>query len=136
MTFYKEASDKAQALEKQYLQLFQECFNEPTLKTTSKFSIYDYVGDSICIELKQRQIRHNQYRDTMIGMNKINEALKINKKVYFVFLFTDGLYKYQFDKDDLENGNIEMRIGGRNDRNSNEIKDYYYISTNLLSEMV
>ena len=71
---------------------------------------------------KNKYIKHNKYKTTMIGYNKYLEAQK-HKTVYFIFSFEDGDYYYKYNKDDK----FEIAIGGRCDRNKAEYKDYVYI---------
>ena len=69
----------------------------------------------------------------MIGSNKIEYAMNSNKSVIFCFLFTDGLFYYKFDKNDVINKRLRIGSGGRCDRNINEYKnDYFYIPIDLL----
>ena len=66
-----------------------------------RFSVVDMVsadGKDI-VELKARNIRHNQYYDLIIGKNKIEEAEDNYKQAdyYFYFLCKDGLYGYKYN---------------------------------------
>jgi len=90
-----------------------------------KYSELDFRCDKRLIELKSRTNRYNRYWDTMCGFNKIEKARKKIKRGYSVeiyFLFTDGLYKWDFKENDFN-----VRKGGRNDRGEWEEKDYAYI---------
>jgi hypothetical protein len=52
-----------------------------------------------------------------------------DKEFYFVFAFTDGLYYYKYNPDDI----LNYRKGGRVDRGYKEIKEYAYIPIYLLT---
>ena len=65
----------------------------------------------VIIELKSRNIPHNQYPDLMIGMNKLIEADNNCHLAdfYFFFLCKDGLYGWLSGK----NKNFTTRCVGR-----------------------
>jgi hypothetical protein len=87
------------------------------------FDTMDFCDDDEVCELKSRRVPHDRYPDTMIGLNKIIRAMKDEVNEYkFFFLFTDGLYVWNFNRDDFS-----IRQGGRRDRGKNEIKDYAFI---------
>ena len=98
----------------------------------NEHSTMDFINSNIIAELKSRRNKYSQYPDTMCGQNKIDQAeasykLKKNKEYKFFFLFTDGLYCWDFDPNQYT-----TREGGRNDRGSNEIKKYSYIDIKYL----
>jgi hypothetical protein len=68
----------------------------------------------------------------MIGKNKLDYASHTKRPVYFAFGFEDGLYYWKYNEEDLKNGNVEFRVGGRTDRGMDEIKAYAYIKTGIL----
>ena len=99
----------------------------------NKHSTMDFINSKIIAELKSRRNKYTQYPDTMCGQNKLEQAeasYKLNKdKQYkFFFLFTDGLYCWDFNPDQYT-----TRLGGRIDRGSNEIKKYSYIPIHYLN---
>jgi len=106
-----------------------------TLKKTSNFFIFDFKSDNIYIELKSRRISKNKFNDTMIGKNKLDYAKESDKIIYFVFYFTDGLYYWKYNKEDIDNNNITFREGGRKDRGCDELKNYGFIKTNILKKL-
>ena len=119
-----------------------ECYNilkaffDNTLqKVDNRYNLFDFIGEECYIELKSRRNTHNKYPDTMIGCNKIEFAMNACKTVIFCFLFTDGLFYYKFNKDDIINNKLRIRTGGRCDRNVNEYKDYCYIPISLLTKL-
>ena len=110
-------------------------FDEFLIKNSNKFAIFDYVGSKTFIELKTRRYESTKYPDTMIGCNKIKNALKvIGRKVIFVFKFTDDIYYWEFNKETLE-AVSEVRLGGRIDRGVDERRPYYFIKINAMSKL-
>ena len=111
--------------------ILETFFNEKLYKNTDKYALFDFENATKLIELKTRNNKKNKYPTTMIGKNKIDFGSHSNKDVYFVFKFTDGLFYYKYDCNDvLENG-----IGGRSDRGKQEYKSYVYIDVNLLTKI-
>jgi hypothetical protein len=108
----------------------QESENIKIKKFRDKYSELDFRCNKRLMELKSRNNRMNRYADTMCGMNKIIKARNKIKRGYSVevyFLFTDGLYKWDF----VDNA-FDVRMGGRNDRGEYEYKEYAYIPINDL----
>jgi hypothetical protein len=66
---------------------------------------YDWIDDvnKIKFELKSRNLRHNSYDTTMIGNNKVKNALKDTEYEYVYFFgFIDGLYEWKLTRENLE----------------------------------
>lgn len=128
--------------ENDLIDIFKREFNT-NFKKTSKFNEFDYIscpltakrcrgGKKIILELKSRRVKKNTYKTTIIGLNKVNKGLELIKEgfeVYFVFCFTDGLFRYKLTE--LNSGWIDM--GGRTDRGKDERKLYYHIP---ISELI
>jgi len=131
---FTENDDLEYGLEKERetLDAIRICFDKGLKKITDKYFCFDFSSDSCYVELKSRRCTSSKYPDTMIGMNKLNYASKSRKPVYFAFGFDDGLYYWKYNKEDIDNGNVEVRKGGRTDRGMDEIKDYGYIKTKCL----
>ena len=128
MIFFEEEYNKGKENEDNHFLFLQEYFNDPTLKqTTKKFSTFDYNSDNIIIELKKRNFDFGKYEDYMIGLNKIKRAQKLNKDIYFIMLFDNGMYSYKYNADDK----LNYRISGRRDRGFNEFKQYAFIPIEL-----
>jgi len=117
------------------LPIFQNYFNCLSLKESpKKTSIFDFESENIFIELKTRRCLSSTYKDTMIGMNKIEFAEKnSDKDFYFCFQFLDGLFYWKFNVEEKEK--LRFGKGGRWDRGKNEIKDYCYIPVHLLNNI-
>ena len=93
-----------------------------------KYSTFDFESSSIIGELKSRRNSYNKYPSTMVGYNKIQKAIEDNTKKYiFYFLFTDGLYSWEFNNDEYN-----IKVGGRCDRNKPEFKNYAFINIEFL----
>jgi len=95
-----------------------------------QYNTFDLRNNDIVAEVKSRRNKYSKYPTTMVGMNKIKEAISNhdNFTYDFYFLFTDGLYRWRFwDKDDEESMPYSIGDGGRTDRGYNEIKKYAYI---------
>ena len=99
----------------------------------NEHSTMDFINSKIIAELKSRRNKYDAYPDTMCGQNKLEQAeasykLKKEKKYKFYFLFTDGLYEWDFHPEQYT-----TRIGGSTDRGANEIKKYSYIDIHYLN---
>ena len=119
------------AEEERLLPVFREKFDNLLCKT-GEGSVVDYISPKTYIELKSRNINHDDHDDIMIGANKIRFAERTPKKVILAFNFRDGVYYYEFKREDLTNGVIDFRLGGRKDRGRDERKTCGYIKrTNM-----
>ena len=121
--------------ENEYYEILKDKFDNTLEKTNNKFCLFDYIGENYYIELKSRRNTHNKYHDTMVGYNKIHFAMNTNKIIIFCFAFTDGLYYYQFENNDVMQHKLRFDYGGRNDRGVKEYKDYCYIPIELLVKL-
>jgi hypothetical protein len=117
------------------LEIIKNMFDCGLKKISDNYYCFDFTSDSCYVELKSRRCNHTQYKDTMIGKNKLDYASKSGKPVYFVFGFNDGLYYWKYNSEDLTNGNVEIRDGGRKDRGCDEIKKYGFIKTEILKKV-
>lgn len=75
-------------------------FRDESIEPLSAGSRFDFQGKNKYIELKSRNCNRLTYKDTAIGVEKINYAetlLLLGAKVYFVFQFTDGLYFWEYE---------------------------------------
>ena len=117
--------------EVQILPFLQVYFNDKTIVQLDRFNVFDFKGENKYLELKTRKCSVKTYPTTMIGVNKVERAKSLNENVYFIFQFTDGVYCWKYDK----NIQLTKREGGRTDRGYNEIKQYFFISTQLLTKI-
>ncbi len=94
----------------------------------SKNYEFDFMNLEYIIELKSRRNNFNKYPSTMCGYNKLKIAEENpDNKYKFLFLFTDGLYEWEYNKDEYT-----VKKGGRKDRGKFEYKDYAYIGIDKL----
>ena len=68
---------------------------------------YDFesVKKKICIELKSRRNRYEQYPTTIVPVSKANDTIE---HYVFVFQFTDGVYFINYNKEQFENYEVKM----------------------------
>ena len=100
-----------------------------------RYNTFDLRNSDIIAEVKTRRCKHDTYPTTMIGHNKIKEAIANhdNFTYDFFFVFSDGLYRWRFwDKSEEDSQCYSIGKGGRTDRGYNEIKEYCYIDINHL----
>jgi hypothetical protein len=128
----KEANlKKGYEAEDRLLSTFKDCFCKDLIKDENQWAVMDYFCDCCMVELKSRNVKKDTYKTTMVGMNKINFALRNSKKAsYFVFEFTDGLYYWKLNKDELET--FEKRKGGTTKRGEVEQSEYLFIPVDIL----
>jgi len=116
------------------MEILKKTFGQD-LQKTSHYHYFDYQCPNCFVELKSRRNTKDRYPDTMVGKNKIDRASQSERPVFFCFSFTDGLYYWKYNKEDISNGNVEFRTGGRNDRGRPEYSDYAYIKTGILNRI-
>lgn len=97
-----------------------------------EYGNFNFLG-----ELKSRNINKDKHETAIIGKEKIGEAIKSyylqEEKTYrFYYLYTDGLYKYDFNIDDIHSGKIYLGNWYRNTRGKEEKKKVFYIHRDLL----
>ena len=110
--------------EDRLIDILNEKWNTNIKKLPSNHPLDFISGDgSFYIEIKARRNNYNKYPTTMIGYNKIKYAQYSNKKVFFLFSFNDGMYQYEYNKNDK----LIKAPGGRWDRGRSEVTDYIYI---------
>tara|TARA_R110001632_G_scaffold202615_3_gene325781 strand:- start:215 stop:679 length:465 start_codon:yes stop_codon:yes gene_type:complete len=84
-------------------------------------SVMDFYSDKYEGELKSRNNEYSKYPTTMIGENKLLNH-KEDKKYRYYFLFTDGLYRWKYNKDQYT-----VKKAGRFDRGGAEVKRHAFI---------
>ena len=78
--------------EKKLLPKFKEIFGN-SLEQNNQYDIFDYENENFMIELKTRRIRHNQFYDLQVGLNKLELAFQTKDKIsVIVWNCIDGLY--------------------------------------------
>lgn len=104
------------------------------LMKCNKWFVMDFRSDDCFIELKGRRCSSTQYKDTMVGKNKMDYAETCGKDVYFCFSFSDGIFYWKYDKEQIGK-KVRFDRGGRNDRGRPEFKEYAFIDTSLLTKI-
>jgi hypothetical protein len=110
-------------------------FKTNLTKDKNIYATIDWTNSSntIYVELKSRRIHHNLYPTAVIGLNKVNFCTDPNKKYYFVFAYSDGLYYIQYERDLFKTFSIQpMKITFRKDVGRHEINDVIHIPVDLL----
>ena len=113
------------------LPLFKKKFDK-YLSKTGQFNTMDFISPKTYVELKSRNYRFADFDDIMIGKNKVEFCLKSFRRCILAWRFTDGIYYYEFDKNDMDEGNVFYAMGGRTDRGIDERKEVAYINRHLL----
>ena len=113
------------------LPLFQKKFDK-YLSKTGQFNTMDFISPKTYVELKSRNYRFADFDDIMIGKNKVEFCLKSSRRCILAWRFTDGIYYYEFDKNNMDDGSVFFGMGGRTDRGRDERKEVAYIKRHLL----
>lgn len=121
--------------EEDVLPLLREKIDKYLCKT-SQYATMDFISPKSYVEVKTRSCRHDTYSTQMIGVNKIEFALKSFRDCYLVFNFADGVFYWKVNKEDIENGDLYYAMGGRCDRGRDERKIYAYIKNHLLTSLL
>lgn len=120
--------------EKECLPLFREKFDK-YLSKTGKYNTMDFISPNTYIELKSRNCRYADFDNIMIGKNKVDYCANSIKRCILAWRFRDGIYYYEFNREDLDNGGVYFGIGGRNDRGCDEIREVAYVKRGLLKAL-
>jgi len=115
-------------------------------KTLDKYARNDFLGETFAGELKSRDGSIKDFKETMIGYNKIQDGFKKlewykdhmpNYKYYCWFAFKEGLYAWELNKVnyDKNGGDIMKKFSGTNKRGFDEYIDHYYIKTEFLEKI-
>jgi hypothetical protein len=121
--------------EEEELEKIKKAFSPDLVKVDYQYYIFDYACDYCFVELKSRRNTKDKYPDTMVSKNKIDYAGKAERPVFFCFSFTDGLYYWKYNEEDISKGYVKFRTGGRNDRGRPEYNDYAFINTAILNKI-
>ena len=98
------------------------------VQTKNRYCAYDFENETCIVELKSRKVNHDAYPSLMIGLNKLKTFDKNSHKDAYVFFgFTDGVYYWNYNKQDVYNA-----VGGRTDRGKDERKLYGFIPRECL----
>ena len=112
------------------------------VNTSNSYEYYDFkiYDKKYIIELKSRNIKHNQYKTTIIGYDKFlkfNKFQKNNKDYEFIIIYKyiDGIYFIKLNRDILKY--CEVKTYKRHSRIDYEDKrkDHIFIPITLLKSI-
>ena len=110
------------------------CHKFGKVKKTGHYDIFDFENDKIIIEIKNRKVKYNDYKTTLIGFNKIEAGLADPRRVFFLFGFSDeSLWQWELDKSKTYEGRIYTDFSSVKFTTFNKNKLNYYIP---ISELV
>jgi len=113
-------------------------FNGSLRKTENQYETFDFENDNYICELKSRRVPSKRYPTAMCGLNKVKDIRKYpNKKIRFYFLFTDGLYYWDYKKNtagSLIENEWFCALGGRSDRGKDEHTMMLHIKRDYLNK--
>lgn len=98
----------------------KDFFKKEIKKSENRFAKCDFYDEEYNYEMKSRTNAYNKYPTTMITEDKIAGE----KKIIFLFNFTDGLYYIEYDKEKFSN--YERKKFSRANLSWNE-KSHLYI---------
>ena len=87
-------------------------FFDPSLILHEKrYDEIDFIGEKADVELKTRTCKYGVFPDIMIGANK-GSKLKVGKKMFFAFQFTNGIWYIEYTEEAFSN--IDIKLFKRN----------------------
>ncbi len=92
------------AMEVPVMKILERFFRKP-LEKTNTYDRYDCESEDTMFEIKCRDMSSTTYQETMIGINK-SKAKRLNKPLYFVFCYYDGLYYTEYDPNVFDTYNV------------------------------
>jgi hypothetical protein len=116
---YKYGEEKEKAIKV----ILEKKFGE--LKSGDRYSKYDFENDNLCIEVKSRRNKHNQYPTTLFALNKIIDT---NKTILCIFNFIDKIMYIKYNKEKFDRYE-KKKI------NYIDTKTYYFIPISDLTEL-
>jgi hypothetical protein len=119
---YNEAINK----EIKFLPIIKNYFKLDNLIMTSQYHRFDYEDENTLIELKTRKIRHNIFPTLMFSNDKIKYGLLQNKKMIFIFEYSDITLYIKYDKELFKNYVVKY-INNRSDRGIMEYMNAIFI---------
>ena len=130
---FKEDKINGDLNEHKFMQYMKNTQNINLTQSKDPFAEIDFKikNKKHIIELKSRFIQYKEFDTTMIGYNKIQKARRLKRKNYqtdIYFLFTDGLYKWEVNEDEI----ICTMPAVRLNRGKTEIKEHSFIPIKYL----
>ena len=131
MVFHKDSYEAGRSKEIECLPKLKKLIDSDLFRLTDTFDSFDYFnGTDLYIELKSRNIEYSKYPSVFMNNTKFKK-IRDGFNYLFVFLYTDGLYYIEYDKD------IFDKFESRQIWNSkfNRFYDLRLIPTNLLIKL-
>ena len=104
-------------------------------KTNNPMCAIDFYSKSFLYELKTRNNQLNTYPTTMIGLNKLLFADKLNKPLIMIFSFTDGDYYCKYSKNHKLNFTVNKFVRNYRGDFKDKLADYVYIPISELKPL-
>ena len=84
----------------------------------SHYETIDFKGNITGnqVECKSRSCEYEDWNDTMVGLNKVEEYEKLiadGKRCWFLFMFVDGTYEWEYTKENYEKNVKDQRARGK-----------------------
>ena len=130
---YKKTDVKLGEIGEKRVKEFMEDFLDIKLEYTEEFHPYDLFceKENLYIEVKTRRCRHDKHKTLFFSKAKLDFINKHpSNKYIFVYNLLDGLYLWNFNKDE-----VFLSMGGRTDRGYNEIKTLCNIPVKYLTKI-
>lgn len=132
MASYKNDYETGKKNEDIVLTKINSFFNDNIIKSSERYTRYDYKGDKYYYELKTRNNNFNTYSTTMIPYNKI----MTNKKQIFLFDFKDGLYYIEYIPDVFIDFELKHFVRNQRIDYNDKMSMYYFIPIEKLKKIV
>jgi hypothetical protein len=110
-----------------------EKFFDENYEKTSRFHLLDFQGKGSWIEIKTRTFNKDKFETTLIPQKKIEYAEKCINPVYFVFVFTDGIYYIRYDKSVFDTFSVNTFCRAERSDKRDVAQEYCFIPVKLLS---
>jgi len=122
--------------ENEMITYFSKFFGK--LDFTNKYDNFDFFNNEFYVELKTRNILHNQYPTLFFSENKFYKGLdlikKHNKRIVFIWRCNDGCYFWELKKDNYQEEGF-FAIGGRVDRGKKEIYNLFNVKCEFIKPL-
>lgn len=120
--------------EKIVMPILERTFNE-NFEKTSQFHPLDFKGRGCWVEVKSRTFEVGKFETTMLPYSKIEYAKSCANSVYFVFVFTDGIYYIMYDPAVFSEFSVNVFQRSSRTDHRDTAQQYIYIPTRLLTKI-
>ena len=120
--------------EERVMPVLERTFNE-NFEKTPKYHPLDFKGRGCWVEVKTRTFPVAKYETTMLPFSKIEYAQKCENSVYFVFVFTDGIYYILYDPVVFKTFAVNVFQRTARTDHIDSAQPYIYIPTRLLTQI-